>query len=391
MPSCLIERAITDAQTYGRALLKFISANDVGSTGSHQCGFYLPRAMWRLYTKNRPQDGRTLKENVQITWQDGRVTQSVITWYGRKTRREYRLTRFGRDFPWLDQDSVGSLLILIPVRAAEFLAYVADTDEDIEEVLSAFGLSGLETTWACYNGSKTPGPEDPDDCVNRGFASFVASFGKLPASKIFAATTLKVLKKCLPDFSRGNPDAKLVALLDYEYRLFKMAERHVFSKTLTSPFKSVDHFLQTACSITNTRKCRAGASLEHNVQTILKEASIPFTAHPRVDGTTPDLIIPGVEAYRSASYPADKLFMLALKRTCRDRWRQVLREAPKIPVKHLLTVQQGISQRQLDEISRAGVSLIVPLSIQIHYPGSARSGILSVEGFINQVKNALKN
>jgi type II restriction enzyme len=389
MSSCLIERAITDAQFHGKALLKFISANDVGKTGSHQCGFYLPKASWRHYTKNRPQPGEKLKENVKITWQDGLVTKSVITWYGQKTRSEYRLTKFGRDFPWLNQDNVGSLLILIPTAPADFLAYVADTDDDIEEVLSTFGLSGLEESWAFYDGSKDPMVEDSDTCVNRNFAAFVALIKKLPATKIFAATTFRTLKQCFSSFSGENSDSRLMKLLDYEYRLFKMAERRVFSRVLTSPFKSIDHFIKTASSITNTRKVRAGASLENHVQTILREASIPFVPHPRIDNTTPDIIIPSLDAYLNTSYPAEKLFMLALKRTCKDRWRQVTREAPKIHVKHLLTVQQGISQNQLDEISRAGISLVVPSSMQIHYPKSARSGILSVEGFIRHIKNAL--
>jgi hypothetical protein len=65
MPSCLIESASTDTRQYGRALLKFISANDVGSTGSHQCGFYLPKAIWRHFTCNSPERGKLLKEDVK--------------------------------------------------------------------------------------------------------------------------------------------------------------------------------------------------------------------------------------------------------------------------------------------------------------------------------------
>ena len=55
MISPLGERAITDASKHGRAILKFISANDVGRTGSHQCGYYLPKHRWKVFTEQPPE------------------------------------------------------------------------------------------------------------------------------------------------------------------------------------------------------------------------------------------------------------------------------------------------------------------------------------------------
>jgi len=49
-PSPICERAIEDATTYGKAVLKFISANDVGLTGGHQYGYYLPLEVWYLFS-----------------------------------------------------------------------------------------------------------------------------------------------------------------------------------------------------------------------------------------------------------------------------------------------------------------------------------------------------
>jgi len=45
MTSPFAERAIAEALRYGKAILKFISPNDVGLTGGHQCGYYLPKAV----------------------------------------------------------------------------------------------------------------------------------------------------------------------------------------------------------------------------------------------------------------------------------------------------------------------------------------------------------
>ncbi|HXK62695.1 MAG TPA: EcoRII N-terminal effector-binding domain-containing protein, partial [Acidobacteriota bacterium] len=64
MPSPLAEKAIMEAQQYGRPILKFISANDAGLTGSHQAGFYLPKSAWELYAPFGPVQGRNDKSKV---------------------------------------------------------------------------------------------------------------------------------------------------------------------------------------------------------------------------------------------------------------------------------------------------------------------------------------
>src|SRR5687767_9900214 len=104
-PTC--ERAIADSLRTGRAVLKFISPNDVGLTGGHQCGYYLPKPVWNLYTPNPPKKGANADSWPTIQWHDGRRTESRVIWYGKGTRSEYRLTRFGKDFPHLSPDSVG--------------------------------------------------------------------------------------------------------------------------------------------------------------------------------------------------------------------------------------------------------------------------------------------
>src|SRR6185436_11395552 len=107
------ELATAEAFEHGKALLKFISPNDAGLTGGHQSGYYLPKPAWQVFTKIPPEPGKNADEKVKILWQDGRITESRIVWYG-AAKREYRLTRFGKDFPYLNDDTVGNLLVLIP-------------------------------------------------------------------------------------------------------------------------------------------------------------------------------------------------------------------------------------------------------------------------------------
>lgn len=78
--------------------------------------------------------------------------------------------------------------------------------------------------------------------------------------------------------------------------------------------------------------------------------------------------------------------MLAAKTTCKDRWRQILNEADRIPIKHLITLQEGVSEAQYREMRDAGVRLVVPEQVMSSYPDEVRSSLLSLEGFLAQVR-----
>ena len=57
------------------------------------------------------------------------------------------------------------------------------------------------------------------------------------------------------------------------------------------------------------------------------------------------------------------LVMLGVKSTSKDRWRQVLTEADRIPQKHLCTLEAGISAKQTDEMQRQQLTLVVPTGL----------------------------
>ena len=100
-------------------------------------------------------------------------------------------------------------------------------------------------------------------------------------------------------------------------------------------------------------------------------------------------MIPSVEAYNDASYPTKKLIVVGVKTTCKDRWRQVVNEAKRVTEKHILTIQQGISGRQLKQMHDSHVRLIVPTSLHKQYPKGSPMTILDVKGFVQEVKQRL--
>ncbi len=79
--------------------------------------------------------------------------------------------------------------------------------------------------------------------------------------------------------------------------------------------------------------------------------------------------------------------MLAAKTTCKDRWRQILNEADRIKVKHLLTLQEGLSVNQFKEMASAGVKLVVPSRLHRTYPKQIRPDLLSLGEFIRKVRS----
>lgn len=386
-PQC--ERAIEDALRCGKALLKFISRNDVDVTGAHQSGFYLPKPAWQIFTKYPPNKGTNANHFVKVLWPDGLETESVVKWYGQGTRSEYRLTRFGRDFPWRTGDNLGSLLVLIPQNLTTFIAYVLDLDDDIEGFQAALGVEVIES-WAIYVKGMVP-EENEDACLNKTFREFAEAVDRFPGVRIFSDTTRTALFDCMQGFSTMNMDDQLVHLIGQEYRLFLMVERKLFQSEVQRLFSSIDDFLHTAQRILQARKSRAGRSLENHVEDILKNAEIRFEMRKIVDGTRPDIIIPSKAAYDDPKYPISKLFMIGVKTTCKDRWRQVIREAPRVKHKHILTLQKGISIQQTREIRKSNVTLVVPKSLHAEYPREVRSELLSVEKFIRNLKVALSD
>lgn len=386
MPSPICQRAIEDALQHGNAILKFISPNDVGITGSHQCGFYLPISVWEMYTANAPERGRNAEHEVEITWPDDRITQSRVKWYGVGTRSEYRLTRFGRDFPWLAADTVGDLLVLVPRNHHQFAAYVLDLDDDIEEIQAALGVELFER-WGVYQHG-APRIETENQCLDRELRLFAAPLADFPNGAAFSAAARRILEECLQNFRRLSPDDLLTKSIETEYKLFQIVERQVCQPEVTRLFRSVDDFLQTAARIMNRRKARAGRSLENHVGYLLEQAGIPHTMRPKLDGK-PDIVIPSEQAYNDPAYPIERLFIIGVKTTCKDRWRQVLNEGRRVPQKHILTIQQGISANQLQEMHTANVSLVVPASLHSDYPPEHEIRLMNIEQFIGTVRDRL--
>ncbi|HET99303.1 MAG TPA: hypothetical protein ENH89_02775, partial [Aurantimonas coralicida] len=97
-------------------------------------------------------------------------------------------------------------------------------------------------------------------------------------------------------------------------------------------------------------------------------------------------LFPNKGRYEDPEHPATELRILAAKTTLRDRWRQIMREADRIPLKHAITLQEGLSDNQFREMREAGLQLVVPVPLWSKYPQGIRDELWSLERFIAEAR-----
>ena len=113
----------------------------------------------------------------------------------------------------------------------------------------------------------------------------------------------------------------------------------------------------------------------------------PLTPQARTEASNkPDFIFPGEGESHDATFNAALLVMLSVKSTSKDRWRQVLTEADRIPQKHLCVLEAGISTKQTDEMRRQSLTLVVPSGLHATYMAAQLAGMLSVTEFVEFVR-----
>lgn len=367
---------------------KFMSANDSGESGAHQVGFLISiSAKAMLFTDEEMKNNPILKKPVKVNWQNGQLTtDSVFTWYASK--HELRLTRFGKNFPFINPEYTGALFVLVKNTEEDYSAYILNTDEDIQQFLDAFGLTPAETNRLIS--FEKINPEMREKAEIEDFIQNLHS--EFPTSEEMSAEA-RLLTYAMNIRAQGliktNPDKLLLEWTDEEYRLFRAIERARYGDIVAKGFASVDEFVMMANKVLNRRKSRAGKSLEHHLAAIFDGNNIQYTAQAVTEGNKrPDFLFPSEEAYHDMTFSVEKLCSLAAKTTCKDRWRQVLNEANRLrdQNKYLCTMQQGISAAQMDEMQAEKVILVVPKEYIRTYPADRQNRIWTISKFVQYVR-----
>ena len=384
----LLTLAIDSVSRSKSAFCKFISANDAGKTGAHQEGFYIPKNSIPLMFDSPREKGINDERFITIKWQNEFETQSRFIYYGQGTRNEYRLTRFGRGFPYLTDEHVGDLFILCHIDKDYYEGYILEADEEIEEFFMAFNISSNETNRLIEKSNVVSAPDRLLECFSTYISTLTVDF---PVTFELATNARNCYNRSFQitdQTIKSKPDETLLMWLIAEFDLFKSIENKRYSNRIQTPFSTVEELIGFANTILNRRKSRAGKSLEHHLSEIFFKTELKFDIQVMTeDNKHPDFIFPGSGCYHDAAYDSDLLVFLAAKTTCKDRWRQVLNEADRIPEKHLFTLQQGISTNQLTEMYKYNVKLVVPKPYLHCFPAGFHDRILTLDGFLGFVKN----
>lgn len=186
-------------------------------------------------------------------------------------------------------------------------------------------------------------------------------------------------------------DSRLLTRRACEFEIFQSVEAAIELPQILTGFTEMDSFLSRAQTILQRRKARSGRSLELHIREILLEEnfqeSTEFSHQPvSENGKRPDFLFPNSASYQDAGFNPNRLRMLAVKTSCKDRWRQIINEADRIPIKHLFTLQEGVSENQFNEMKEAGVQLVVPKSLHKCYPQSVRPHIQDLESFLGDIR-----
>lgn len=326
----------------------------------------------------------------------------VVTYYDTRLNQphrapEYRL--YYRDNPVTEQLRESDFCLVGAQASGDLLIAVARPGTDDERRLRyLFDIEDARQQWIVGNEVNTDeldlasrsilealGIElidSADDMLDR----LVSKFGlKFPTTKEFSTFARDSLGHHIS--AQDNPDVALEEWMKQEERLFRSLERAIVEVRLKEGFDSVDPFISFSLSVQNRRKSRVGHALENHLEAVFKANTISYERGAKTEGNSkPDFLFPGSTAYRDPNMTSPPLRMLAAKSTCKDRWRQILAEAARIPKKHLFTLETAISTGQTDEMAVQSVQLVTPPSVMATYTTKQQGSMLSLGGFINLLK-----
>lgn len=384
-----LQMAINSVSYGKKAFCKFLSANDTGETGGHQAGIYISKPAIPILFDKPCERGYNCERWVKIHWFNYKDTDTRFIYYGSKTRNEYRITNFGKGFPFLKPEYTGALFVLVQSKESDedYEAFVLNTEDDINQFLENFNMAPTET-----NNLITTGNVDLDLQEKKEIYSFISYLkAEFPSSEIMSSKARDIQNIVYNhlEYIISNPDQKLLDWTSMEYKLFRALEHVRYGEAIRNGFENVEDFITLANQVLNRRKSRAGKSLEHHLSAIFDGNAVSYTAQAITEGRKkPDFIFPSEAAYHDTSFSVEKIISLAAKTTCKDRWRQVLNEADRLRDKNkfLCTMQQGITSAQMDEMQSEKVILVVPKPYIKTYPRDKQDRIWTIKRFIEYVK-----
>lgn len=178
------------------------------------------------------------------------------------------------------------------------------------------------------------------------------------------------------------------------YRLYLKAERPaanrsirtVFSRELPNGASSDQLFDLLAANfwaldkfflgLTQGRRPRAGNAFEYVIKVLFKTLGYPYTPQAIINGQ-PDFLLPNIEHYKKNAMDC---IIFTVKRTLRERWRQIISEGTQGHQFFLATIDEKVAAKAFPLMLSSRIYLVVPEAIRLKcYPKIVN--VLSFESF----------
>lgn len=356
-------------------------------------------------------DRRVIRATVVYAAKDGRVASGGeidLTWYDARerhpTRTEYRL--YYPPNPAVALAHEGDLFVLIKLRSGGWWVVIAEAGGEVEarfrwllglqesvrssqlrmaELRSVDAASLTLVLRELLAGLGLASEDVAPAALDEAIRPFVEA-GRFPQARDFSRIARTLTEGVDPV---QDPDSALVGWFEVEERMFMRLERALSEGAIENWRKAgtgdLDTLVALVQGLLQRRKSRAGKALENHVEALLEAHEVRYSRNPQTEGRhRPDFVMPSISDYLNPSFPPSRLTVLAVKSTVKDRWRQILNEAKRVPDKHLLTLQQGISGQQLQEMDDESVILVRPRGITSGVKQKGKSE-LTVAEFLGRV------
>ncbi len=144
---------------------------------------------------------------------------------------------------------------------------------------------------------------------------------------------------------------------------------------VSNNFKEFDRFF---LSLAQSRKPRAGSTFESIIKQLFRKLNYPFAEQQVINGK-PDFLMPNRENYDTN--PMDCV-IFTVKRTVRERWRQIVTEGTRGLGFFLATIDDSISDPQLKEMLKNRIYLVMSVHLKNRTPHYKKAvNVLSFEEF----------
>jgi len=181
------------------------------------------------------------------------------------------------------------------------------------------------------------------------------------------------------------------------YKLYLQKERAVVSKSFKNVFspllpkdpKVIDFFNlfeenfwaldRLFLSLSQGRRGRAGKTFEYIIKDLFNILKYPYDSQPLINGQ-PDFLLPSASHFQKNAMDC---IIFTVKRTLRERWRQIVTEGTRGYLFFLATIDEKITSKQLQQIQSHRIYVVVPNRIK-NKTYSAHSNVISFETFFKQ-------